>query len=275
VRPTVRFLTNELMEKIVSEARDLICNLGVEIHNEAVLSLLADHGARIDKTSGRAFYTPDIIDKSLEAAPQAFKLFDSRGNEAVDLSDFNVNFTPGSAAINILDRGTDIARRPNSADYVRYTKLMCGMDHIASQATAMVPSDVHERISDSYRLYLSLMYCEKPVVTGTFTIEAFEIMKDLQVAVRGSENALREKPLTVFSCCPTAPIKWSDVTSQNVVDCARYGIPVEYISMPLSGFMAPVTLVGSLVQHTAETPGDQPVDTARSPGSLRRLTGDF
>jgi len=267
VRPTVRFLTNELMEKIVSEARDLICNLGVEIHNEAVLSLLADHGARIDKTSGRAFYTPDIIDKSLEAAPQAFKLFDSRGNEAVDLSDFNVNFTPGSAAINILDRGTDIARRPNSADYVRYTKLMCGMDHIASQATAMVPSDVHERISDSYRLYLSLMYCEKPVVTGTFTIEAFEIMKDLQVAVRGSENALREKPLTVFSCCPTAPIKWSDVTSQNVVDCARYGIPVEYISMPLSGFMAPVTLVGSLVQHTAETLSGLAISQLTQPGA--------
>jgi trimethylamine--corrinoid protein Co-methyltransferase len=37
------------------------------------------------------------------------------------------------------------------------------------------------------------------------------------------------------------------------VDCARHGIPVEYVSMPLSGFMAPVTLVGTLVQHTAET----------------------
>jgi trimethylamine--corrinoid protein Co-methyltransferase len=43
------------------------------------------------------------------------------------------------------------------------------------------------------------------------------------------------------------------VTSQNVVDCARLSIPVEFISMPLSGFMAPVTLVGTLVQHTAET----------------------
>jgi trimethylamine--corrinoid protein Co-methyltransferase len=42
------------------------------------------------------------------------------------------------------------------------------------------------------------------------------------------------------------------VTSQNLVDCARWSIPVELISMPLSGFMAPVTLVGSLVQQTAE-----------------------
>ena len=61
------------------------------------------------------------------------------------------------------------------------------------------------------------------------------------------------KPLAIFSCCPTAPLKWSHATSANLMDCARAGIPVEYIAMPLSGFMAPVTLVGTLVQHTAET----------------------
>ena len=60
-------------------------------------------------------------------------------------------------------------------------------------------------------------------------------------------------PLCVFSCCPTAPLKWSYETSQNVIDCARAGIPVEFVSMPLAGFVAPVTLVGSVVQHAAET----------------------
>jgi trimethylamine--corrinoid protein Co-methyltransferase len=48
-------------------------------------------------------------------------------------------------------------------------------------------------------------------------------------------------------------LKWSDVTSLNLIDCARHSIPVEFISMPLSGFIAPVTMVGTLIQHTAET----------------------
>ena len=155
------------------------------------------------------------------------------------------------------------------ADYVAYAKLVSGLPHIHAQSTAFVPSDVPEEISDSYRLYLSLLYCEKPVVTGAFTVESFEVMKNFQLAVRGSAEALREKPLAMFSCCPTAPLKWSDITSQNLLDCADHGIPVEYISMPLSGFMAPVTLVGTLIQHTAEVlsgvviaqlvqPGDAP-----------------
>jgi len=267
VRPTVRFLSDKLIERIVSEGRDLMCKLGVEIHNKDILSMLADHGARVDLNSNRAFYTQDIIDKSLKAAPESFKLYDSFGNEAVDLSGHNINFTPGSAAINILDYHTNKIRRPTTTDYVNYAKLVCKMNNIASQSTAMIPADVHEKISDSYRLYLSLMFCEKPVVTGTFTIEAFEIMKDLQLAVRGSEIELAAKPLTVFSCCPTSPLKWSDVTSQNVVDCAKYSIPVEYISMPLTGFMAPVTLVGSLVQHTAETLSGLAISQLTNPGT--------
>jgi trimethylamine--corrinoid protein Co-methyltransferase len=125
---------------------------------------------------------------------------------------------------------------------------------------------VHTRISDSYRLYLSLLYGEKPVVTGAFTIEAFEIMRDQQLAVRGTAEELAAKPLTIFSCCPTAPIKWSDVTSQNLVDCARSGIPVEFVSMPLSGFVAPVTLVGSLIQQTAETLSGVVISQFTKPG---------
>jgi len=267
MRPKLRFLTDELIEKIIGEARDLLCHLGIEIHNENAVGLLSDFGARIDKTKDRVYFTPDIIDKSLKSAPASFKLYDSLGHEAVDLSGFNVNFTPGSAAINILDNKTGRIRRPNSDDYVQFAKLMSQMNFISSQSTCMIPSDVDEKISDSYRLYLSLMFCEKPVVTGAFTIETFEIMKNLQLAVRGTEKNLAEKPLTIFSACPTAPLKWSEVTSQNVIDCAEYSIPVEFVSMPLTGFMAPVTLVGSLVQHTAETLSGLAISQLANPGT--------
>ncbi len=267
MRPTVRFLSNQLLEDIVGEARSLLEKLGIEIHNPGILDMLGDHGAKIDRDKKRAFPGGEIIDKALEAAPSGFRLYDVEGGETHDLSGHNVHFTPGSAAINVLDYETGGSRRPTTEDYVRYVKVVSRLPHLSSQSTALVPADVHQNISDSYRLFLSLMYCSKPVVTGAFTIDAFNIMKDLQIAVRGSEEALKAKPLTVFSCCPTAPLKWSDVTSQNVVDCAKYSIPVEYISMPLSGFVAPITLVGSLVQHTAETLSGIVISQLTNPGT--------
>jgi len=251
VRPILRLLEDELIERILAEGRDILCRMGMEIHNDRAVALLSDHGARVD--GGRVRLTEAMIDRALARAPRAFKLYDTLGRETHEFAGDNVYFTPGSAAIHILDYPGGTMRRPQTADYVRLVKLVETLEHIAAQSTAIIPADVPEGIQDSYRLYLSLLHGEKPVVTGAFTIPSYELMLALQVAVRGSAGELAEKPLTIFSCCPTAPLKWSEVTSQNLLDCARDGVPVEYISMPLSGFMAPVTLVGSLVQHTAET----------------------
>ena len=267
MRPVIRFLGDDLVQKIVAEARGVLCELGVEFHNQDIVSMLADHGARVDAAASRVFLTHSIIDQALETAPASFALHDVHGRKTHDLAGHNVHFTPGSAAINILDHETGRMRTPTTDDYVRYVKLVSRLDHLASQSTAFIPGDVHQNISDSYRLFLSLTYGEKPVVTGAFTVDAFNVMSEFQLAVRGTREELRAKPLTIFSCCPTAPLKWSDVTSQNLVDCARWSIPVEYISMPLSGFVAPVTLVGTLVQHTAETLSGVVISQLTNPGT--------
>lgn len=265
MRPVMRLLPEELVDRIIQEARELLVKLGVEIHNPPLVDLLAGHGARVD-SSGRVHLSQDLLDRCLATVPRSFCLYDVMGQKTHELAGDNVYFTPGSAAINILDARTGQMRKPDTADYIRYVKLASQLEHLASQSTALIPADVPEKISDSYRLYLSLLYGEKPVVTGAFTIEGFAVMRDLQLIVRGSERSLREKPLTIFSCCPTAPLKWSDVTSQNLVDCARAGIPVELVSMPLAGFMAPVTLVGSLIQQTAENLSGVVISQVVAPG---------
>ncbi|MBE0590784.1 MAG: trimethylamine methyltransferase family protein [Gemmatimonadales bacterium] len=267
MRPTVKFLSDELVRQIVAEARTVLSEIGVEIHNPGVVSLLSDHGATVGADSDRVFLRDDVVDRALSTVPPRFQLYDVLGRQAGDLGDDRVHFTPGSAAITVLEHGAQATRPPTTDDYVRYVKVTSQLPHLDFQSTALVPSDVHQNISDSYRLYVGLLYCEKPVVTGAFTIDAFHIMKELQLAVRGTEEALKAKPLAIFSCCPTAPLKWSDVTSQNVVDCARHSIPVEYVSMPLTGFVAPVTLVGSLVQHTAETLSGIVISQLTNPGT--------
>jgi trimethylamine--corrinoid protein Co-methyltransferase len=211
--------------------------------------------------------TAEIIDKALKAAPESFGLYNVAGKQTHDFSGNNVYFNPGSAALHILDSQTRKMRRPITTDYVNFVKVVDQLEHIAATSTALIPQDVPEKISDSYRLFFSLVYGSKPVIAGAFTIESFEVMKDFQLAVRQSSEALKEKPLTVFSCCPTSPLKWSDVTSQNLLDCARHSIPVEFIAMPLSGFIAPVTLTGTVIQHTAETLSGVVISQTANPGT--------
>ncbi len=267
MRPKLQFLSDDLIRQIIDEAIQVLCQLGVEIHNPQVVGLLGDHGARVQSDKLHVTFTRTLIEKALKTAPHSFKLYDVLGQQTHDFSDDNIYFTPGSTALNILDHASNQMRKPTTSDYIDYVKVVSGLPYIAAQSTAMIPADVPHDISDSYRLFLSLLYGEKPIVTGTFTIESFGVMKEMQLVVRGSEQALKEKPLTIFSACPTSPLKWSDVTSQNLLDCARYGIPVEYIAMPLAGFMAPVTLVGTLIQHTAETLSGLVISQLANPGT--------
>jgi trimethylamine--corrinoid protein Co-methyltransferase len=208
-----------------------------------------------------------VVERALKTAPSVVHLFDALGSPTHELTGDNVYFTPGSAAIHVLDEASGRIRPPSTVDYVRYVKVVSGLRHIAAQSTALIPAEIPEAVSDAYRLYLSLLLGEKPVVTGAFSAEGFALMRDLQLAVRGGEGALRERPLCVFSCCPTAPLKWSQATSQNVIDCARAGVPVEFVSMPLSGFVAPASLVGSIVQHAAETLSGVVLSQLAAPGA--------
>ena len=57
----------------------------------------------------------------------------------------------------------------------------------------------------------------------------------------------------MFDVCPSPPLTWSEFACRNVMDLARARVPAELISMPLAGVAAPVTLIGSIVQHAAET----------------------
>ncbi|MCD4783559.1 MAG: trimethylamine methyltransferase family protein [Candidatus Eremiobacteraeota bacterium] len=252
VRPKIKFLSDEMVDKIIDEAIDVLKNVGVFVENNDAVSLLGNAGARIDSKKNKVFVNESLVEDSLESAQKRITLYDAHGDIAMDLCGDNIHFDPGSAAINILDSETGEIRKAETGDFVKLAALVENLDNYAAQSTAFVCYDVPEEIADRYRLYLALLNCRKPVVTGTFRTDGFEVMKDMLVAVRGSEKALREKPLAIFDACPSPPLKWSNLTTQTLIDCAKYGIPSEMVSMPLSGATAPVTLVGSLVQHTAE-----------------------
>jgi len=73
-------------------------------------------------------------------------------------------------------------------------------------------------------------------------------------AVAGGDQALASKPTAVFDVCPSPPLLWSDTTCQHLIDCARFSIPAQLISMPLCRATATgLRLAGAIVQHTAES----------------------
>lgn len=250
--PRITWFSEETRAKIVDEAKTILETVGVFVENDEATSLLDAAGARVDAEKGRVFITPSVIEKALATAPKRIRVYDRRGEAVMDLGGDRVHFNPGSAALRVYDYAEGRARTPGTADVVKFATLIDALPHYAAQSTGVVPRDVPEEVADRYRLYIALQFSTKPVVTGTFKIEAFRPMHAMLAAVAGDQDALREKPTAIFDCCPSPPLKWSDLTAQALIDCARTGLPAELVSMPLTGATSPVTLAGAVTQHCAE-----------------------
>jgi trimethylamine--corrinoid protein Co-methyltransferase len=252
MRPKLNILDDGLLNQIIAEGFELLMDPGVRVHNAEAMDLLAGAGADVNVETQIARIPEAIVRRALETAPSEFYLYDLDGEPVVHYGGDSVQFDPGSAAITVLDSQTQQQRPPLTADFVKFVKLVETLPQIDAQSTAMICTDVPEEVGDLYRLYLALNYMRKPIITGAFRKDTWWTMKKMLAAVAGGEAALAAKPIAVFDVCPSPPLLWSDLTCQNMIDCARYGIPSELVSMPLAGATAPVTLAAAVVQHTAE-----------------------
>ncbi len=263
----LEMLSGREVEKILEEAYRVLEKVGVLVENDEARQLLGDAGAKVDTKKNKVYFKASLIDSCLKSVPASITVFDRDEKPALLLEKNNVHFDPGSAALTILDWETQRQRQPVTQDLINFSRLTEFLPNLTAQSTGIIASDVPKEIQDRYRLFIALVNSRKPVVTGTFALDAFVTMKNLLITIRGSAENLREYPLAIFDCCPSPPLKWSNLTCQNLIDCAKAGIPAELVSMPLTGATSPGSIAGAVLQHAAESLSGVVIHQLAAPGS--------
>ncbi|MFI5113582.1 MAG: trimethylamine methyltransferase family protein [Terriglobales bacterium] len=262
--PKLLLLDAATVEKVLAEAFELIQYPGVKVAPVAA-DLLRAAGARV--ADGMAHIPEPVVRGALASAPKEFFLHTRDGRPTVHYGRDSVQFDPGSSCLNILDPESGLPRLARVEDLAALVELTESLPEYEAQATAMVCNDVPAEIGDFYRLLVVLWYSNKPVVTGAFSAPTLQAMLDLLAADAGGREPLKRKPRAVFDVCPSPPLNWGAFASENMVQLARAGVPAEIVSMPLAGATAPVTLIGSVVQHAAECLSGLAIHQLAGPGS--------
>ena len=206
MQPRITLLNSELIEEILSEAYQLLDEIGVKIGSPQVMEMLGDFGCRVDPLNHIARLPSDIIQKALLTVPGDFWLYDAGGAAAVHYGGEAVHFDPGSSGVHILDAETKEHRSAATDDLIKLVQITEQLPQYDAQSTAIVCYDVPEEIGDLYRLYLVLLYSEKPIVTGAFSTRTTQVMFDMLAAISGSRQTLTEKPRAIFDVCPSITI---------------------------------------------------------------------
>jgi trimethylamine--corrinoid protein Co-methyltransferase len=267
MQPKLELLSRDLITRILDEAFELMRNPGVKVQSEKARRLLAEGGAQVDAASEVVKIPESLVNQALVSVPRHFSLHNRAGEVVIEYWGDAVHFDPGSSGVHILDPETLEHRSSRTPDLIRLVKVAEMLPQYDAQSTAVVCDEVPKEIGDLYRLYIVLLYSTKPIVTGAFSIRTTPFMFDMLAIFAGGREALAKKPQAVFDVCPSPPLIWSEFGAQNLIDLAQAGVPAQIVSMPLAGAAAPVTLLGSVVQHAAECLSGIAIHQLAKPGS--------
>jgi len=265
MQPKLELLTPDIIARILDEAFQLMRKPGIKVQSVAARELLAEAGASVNgEVVG---ISEKIVRKALDTTPEEFFLHDRIGQPKVRYGGDAVHFDPGSSGVHILDPETLQHKTSYTLDLVRVVKVAEMLPQYAAQSTAVVCNEVPKAIGDLYRLYIVLIFSQKPIVTGSFSVLTLPVMFDLLAIFTGNRQGLADKPQAIFDVCPSPPLIWSEFGADNLIELARARVPAQLISMPLAGAAAPVTLLGSIVQHAAESLSGIAIHQLANPGA--------
>ncbi len=267
MKPSIEILSREQVHHVLDEARQLLSKIGVMVQSGEARALLYAAGAEVNKGNDIVRIPDKVVDGALKCVPSTFFLYNRQGKPTIHYGGDDIHFDPGSSGVHILDPDTLDHRPSITSDLVRVIKVAEMLPQYDAQSTALVCNEIPKNISDLYRLYVVLLLSQKPIVTGSFSVQTLGVMIEMLALFSGGRIELANKPRAVFDVCPTPPLIWSEFGAQNLIDLARAGVPAEMVSMPLAGAAAPVTLFGSITQHAAESLAGLAIHQAAKSGS--------
>ncbi len=252
MRPSLRVVPDELIPRILDEAKRILAEIGVEVRGPRLRQKLLDAGLLFDSAGERILFPPDVVDRAIATAPRTVSLFNRSGDLHAELGGDRVHFVPGSSGLQVLDGRTGETRLAKTRDFVEYARLCDGLEHIAYLATAFSTNDIEPQVSDAWRLYLCLTNSLKPVVSGAFTEHGTPRMAEMMQLFRRDKADLIARPMSIFTITATGSFRYGEDSCQNILDCVEWGIPMEIAPVTLMGLIAPVTPVGATVFHCAD-----------------------
>ncbi|MBU0490679.1 MAG: trimethylamine methyltransferase family protein [Chloroflexi bacterium] len=253
--PRLRVLDDAALARIHAAALDVLATTGVRVPLAPARALFAEAGAHVDEATGHVRLPATLVEEALKQATTRYTLCAHASRPDQDLViDGTRGYlsTDGSPAA-IVDWDTRQPRPSTLADLKRIVALADALPAIGFLWQSVSAADVPPAERPLRELLACLMGSTKHVqamtiVTGHEARAAVRMAR----AIAGGSDALRQRPILSAFQCAISPLSHDAEALAAALVLAEAGVPTGYLSMPLSGATAPITVAGHLVQAHAE-----------------------
>lgn len=247
-----RVLSENDLARIHASTLEVLLKTGVFVEDEQALEIFDGGGCTIDPKTKIVRIPPYIVEDAIQAAPEIFLMAGRDPKDDVVLEMNRVSFSCFGTAIKVTDPDTREIRDSTKADLADCARIIDYLDNVETNRRSVSAYDVPQEVAAVHDAEALLFNTTKHILTTPYNgYMARQIIKML-VAIVGSEEKLKERPLITFNNCAVTPLKLPRECCEIIMESARVGLSVTVLSQALAGGSSPVTLAGTLVIHNAE-----------------------
>jgi trimethylamine--corrinoid protein Co-methyltransferase len=249
---TLEVFTPDELAEIHYATIEVLEKTGIFVDDEEALDIFDGGGARVDRKTKTVKIPSYLLEECIRTAPHKLVLYGRNPKNNIILERNRVHFTNFGEAVNIVDPFTGELRPPTKQDVANSAKLVDALDGIDLYERAMIASDVPAAISPLHIAEAYFANTSKHCHHGPGDSWLGKYLYRMAAVVAGGKDKLKERPIISSLVCPVSPLQLVADCCQMIITGARWGVPINVLSMGMSGATMPVTLAGTLVTHNAE-----------------------
>ena len=231
-------------------------DIGILFLNDTALDILAKEGCSVDYGTKQVRMDRDWVMQQVAKAPSHIMITPRNPDRKITFGGRHFNFGQVASPPNVMDM--DRGRRPGTrTDFKNFVKLAQSYNCIHfSCGYPVEPLDMHPSIRHLDCLYDKLVLTDKVVHAYSLGTERIEdAMEMVRIAAGLTDEEFDISPRMFTNINSTSPLKHDWPMLDGAMRMAARGQMVVISPFTLAGAMAPVTIIGAIVQQNAEALG--------------------
>ena len=264
---TLNLLTDAEANRVHEASLRILSEVGLRVDDEEARSYLGAAGAQVNLQSNVVRFPAHVVEQALRSTPSTLRLYDRNQASYTEVAAGRVCFGSSGYAVYVYDLDSGQRRQVLRSDLADMTRLVDSLEHCAIVGILGTPSDVPELTVDRHQMAITLQNTQKHILAEATGHDGAADVIAMAVAVTGSLEKLRERPIFTFDVTVSSPLMLSESPAQVLIEGAKAGIPMGISSGPMAGATSPVTLGGTLAMANAETLAGLVLTQVVSPGA--------
>jgi len=227
--------------------------VGILFLNDEARAVLKDAGCDVDDNTQNVRFDRDWVMEKAKLAPSSFTMTPRNPDRAIEIGNGKAAFGMVASPPNSMDleKGRRVGNRQDYQDLIRLSQAFNCINF--NGGYPVEPIDIHASIRHLDAIYDLLTLTDKIIHAYSLGPERVEdAMEMVRIAAGLTVEEFDAKPRMFTNINSSSPLKHDWPMLDGAMRLARRNQPVIIAPFTLAGAMAPVTIVGSVVQQIAE-----------------------